>query len=150
LIVDGLSSDEIRLPMSISHWTQQFLVNMLTLESTMTMEGLDLACTDDLLLVRTSRTATFTLERLQDPHRNESLPDLSVDRHTTESRLLTHSQSLTLECQRRRPVIKDPYRVSPNLQVLNEWMIVSSLDTVRGHITLCHGNALLRQTESIQ
>ena len=138
-IVDGLSSNEIRLPMSISHWNQQFLVNMLTLDSTMTMEGLDLAaCADDLLLLRTSRTATFTLgssssssaslECLQDAYRNESLPDLSASRHTTESRLLTHSQSLTIECQRRRPVIKDPYRLSPNLHVLNEWMIVSSLD----------------------
>lgn len=149
--------------MSISHWNQQFLVNMLTLDSTMTMEGLDLAaCADDLLLLRTSRTATFTLgsssssssaslECLQDAHRNESLPELSAGRHTTEPRWLTHSQSLTIECQRRRPVIKDPYRLSPNLHVLNEWMIVSSLDSALGHIGLRDDDPLLRRhTESIQ
>ena len=156
-IVDGLSTDEIRLPMSTSHWSQQFFVNMLTLDSTISMDELDLACGDDLLLLRTSRTATFTLgssssssssaslERPPDPHRNESLPDLSVDRHMLDSRSLTHSQSLTIDCQRRRPTIENPYLLAPNLQALNNWMIVSPHDPLLGHIGLRRDDSQLKR-----
>jgi hypothetical protein len=103
---------------------------MLTLDSDLTVEGLDLAVTDDNLQTRTSRTATFTLSSSSSSSSicsklNILTPRPSIDGHILNNRLLKHSQSLTLECQRRRPIIEDPYQVTPNLQILNDWMIVS-------------------------
>ena len=92
---------------------------MLTLDSNLTMEGLDLAVSDEILLTRTSRTATFTLGS------SSCSSEEFIENSKCEHRVLTHSQSLTIDCQRRRPIIEDPYRVSPNLQLLDDWMIVS-------------------------
>jgi hypothetical protein len=118
--------------MSISYSDKFFLFNMLTLDSNLTMEGLDLAVTDDVLHVKTSRTATFTLSSsssssssLLYSKQNQPTPRASLDAHALDHRLLKHSQSLTLECFRRRPVIEDPYQLTPNLQILDDWMIVS-------------------------
>jgi len=101
---------------------------MLTLDSNITMEGLDLAVTDDVLHTKTSRTATFTLSSSSSSscsQLNELTPRVSFDGQISGNRFLKHSQSLTLECQRRRPIIYDPYQLTPNLQILNDWMIVS-------------------------
>ncbi len=104
---------------------------MLTLNSNMTMEGLDLAIADDVLHTKTSRTATFTLSSSSSsssslcPQLNKFPPRISLDSQIPENRVLKHSQSLTLDCQRRRPIIEDPYQLTPNLQILNDWMIVS-------------------------
>jgi len=116
--------------MRISPLKQFVLLNMLTLDSDLTVEGLDLAVTDDNLQTRTSRTATFTLSSSSSSSSicsklNILTPRPSIDGHILNNRLLKHSQSLTLECQRRRPIIEDPYQVTPNLQILNDWMIVS-------------------------
>ena len=106
---------------------------MLTLDSNLTMEGLDLAVTNDVLSTKTSRTATFTLSSSSSSSSSLSLkenyrtPRASLDPRTLETRLLKHSQSLTLDCLRRRPIIEDPYQLTPNLEVLNDWMIVSLL-----------------------
>lgn len=105
---------------------------MITLDTKMTMEGLDLAGVDELLQTKTSRAATFTLSSSSSASSScskvNSLPSrISFDEKTIHNnRFIKHSQSLTLECQRRRPIIDDPYQVTPNLQVLNDWMIVSS------------------------
>jgi hypothetical protein len=105
---------------------------MLTLGSNLTMEGLDLAVSDEVLQTKSSRTATFTLSSSSSSSssslylkQNEHTPQTSIDPHILEHRILKHSQSLTLECLRRRPVIEDPYQLVPNLQILNNWMIVS-------------------------
>ncbi len=105
---------------------------MLTLDSNLTMEGLDLAIADDVIHTKTSRTATFTLSSSSSSSSscsqlNEFTPRMSYDGQITENRFLKHSQSLTLECQRRRPIIEDPYQLTPNLEILNDWMIVSLL-----------------------
>jgi hypothetical protein len=117
--------------MSISYLEKFFLINMLTLDSNITMEGLDLAISDDVLHTKTSRTATFTLSSSSSSslcsQLNEFTPRASFDDRISENRFLKHSQSLTLECQRRRPIIDDPYQVTPNLEILNDWMIVSLL-----------------------
>ena len=108
---------------------------MLTLDSNMTMEGLDLAVADEILQTKTSRTATFTLSSSSSSSAASSSSQLnlvtprpSFDGQIPHNRFIKHSQSLTLDCQRRRPVIDDPYQVTPNLQVLNDWMIVSRLE----------------------
>ena len=118
--------------MSIPSFKQFLLFDMLTLDSTMTMEGLDLAVNDEILQSRTSRTATFTLSSSSSSSSssfctqvNTRTPRPSFDGSLLQHRLLKHSQSLTIECQRRRPIIEDPYQVKPNLQLLNDWMIVS-------------------------
>ncbi len=118
--------------MSISYLEFFFLINMLTLDSNLTMEGLDLAIADDVIHTKTSRTATFTLSSSSSSSSlcsqlNEFTPRMSYDGQITENRFLKHSQSLTLECQRRRPIIEDPYQLTPNLEILNDWMIVSLL-----------------------
>lgn len=115
--------------MTISYSENFFLINMLTLNSNLTMEGLDLAITDDLMHTKTSRSATFTLSSSSSSPSclplNEFTPRASFDNHIIENRVLKHSLSLTLDCQRRRPIIEDPYQLTPNLQILNDWMIVS-------------------------
>ena len=80
-----------------------------------------------VLQTRTSRTATFTLSSSSSSIcslSNALTPRPSFDERVFDNRL-KHSQSLTLECQRRRPIIEDPYQVKPNLEILNDWMIVS-------------------------
>jgi len=125
--------------MSISYCEKFFLINMLTLNSNLTMEGLDLAVDDDILQRKTSRTATFTLSSSSSSslysQLNNFTPRPSCDCQITENRLLKHSQSLTSDCQRRRPIIEDPYQLTPNLQVLNDWMIVS-LFLLKDHYSL--------------
>jgi hypothetical protein len=109
---------------------------MLTLDTNMTVEGLDLAVNDDVLQTKTSRTATFTLSSSSSSSSSLCLqlnirtPRPSFDGHVLDNRL-KHSQSLTLECQRRRPIIEDPYQVKPNLEILNDWMIVSFILTFK-------------------
>lgn len=112
---------------------------MLTLDSIRTtMEELDLAINNDNYEQTTdTRTATFTLSSSTSSSLSSSLSILPLTplndvsaRHSFstvlfENHELKHSQSLTLECQRRRPIIEDPYKVTPNLEVLNDWMIVS-------------------------
>jgi hypothetical protein len=92
------------------------------------MEGLDLAVSDEILQTR-SRTATFTLNSSPSSSSSSQLDDFtprpSFDGQILQNRFLKHSQSLTLECQRRRPIIDDPYQLTPNLQILDDWMIVS-------------------------
>ena len=98
------------------------------------MEGLDLAGADDILQTKSSRAATFTLSSSSSASSSCSQVNLMPSRLSFDeksihnNRFIKHSQSLTLECQRRRPIIEDPYQVTPNLQVLNDWMIVSSLE----------------------
>jgi len=123
--------------MSISYCDKFILFTMLTLDSNMTMEGLDLAIPKDVLLSRTSRTASFTISSSSSSSTSSCLqqdnlpiirtPRASFDIHITENPpTLKHSQSLTLECFRRRPIIEDPYQLTPNLQVLNNWMITTT------------------------
>ncbi|CAF2596906.1 unnamed protein product [Rotaria sp. Silwood2] len=106
------------------------------------MEGLDLAIDDDVLHMKTSRTVTFTLSSSSSSSSSSSLSSLrlqqddnqengrtsraSYETKISENRILIHSQSMTLECQRRRPVIEDPYQVTPNLQILDDWMITTT------------------------
>jgi hypothetical protein len=125
--------------MSISH-CNTILFNMYTLESYTTMGGLDLAITEEILLMRTSRTATFTLSSSSSSSSSYSnlynhqhgrttttttMYSSTSNSYISEHRPLIHSQSLTLDCQRRRPTIYDPYQIIPNLQILDDWMIVS-------------------------
>ena len=114
--------------MSISLFEPFVLFKMLTFDSNLTVEGLDLAVNDEVLQTKTSRTATFTLSSSSSSslcsQLNRVTPRPSVHGILFDNRL-THSQSLTLDCQRRRPIIEDPYQVTPNLQVLDDWMIVS-------------------------
>ena len=124
---------------------------MFTIDSRTTMDELDLTVTEDILLMRSSRTATFTLSSSSSTsssysnlynhhhhllHQNglattsttmcspSSSPSSSFlsERH----RSFTHTQSLIIENQKRRPTIHDPYQLAPNLQVLDDWIIVSS------------------------
>jgi len=132
--------------MSISYYNQVYILNMFTLDSYMTMEGLDLAITEEILLMRTSRTATFTLSSSSSTssfssnlynHQNGRTTTITTTITTTmcssssttsyvsEHRPLRHSQSVMLDNQRHRPIIQDPYQLSPNLELLNNWMIVS-------------------------
>lgn len=123
---------------------------MLILDSRMTMEELDLDVTEKILL-RTSRTATFTLSssfsssssysNLYNHDNGQTLTttttttttktrtsssSTSLNSYISEHPSLLHSQSLILEGQPRRPIIHDPYQLLPNLQTLNDWMVVSA------------------------
>lgn len=98
------------------------------------MEESNLTIDEDILDAKTSRAVTFTLSSssslsslcLQQDNQQEEYPLITMfNTQTAAHRSLTHSQSLTLECQRRRPVIEDPYQLAPNLEILNDWMIVS-------------------------
>ena len=118
--------------MSLSDY---LLTNLLTLDSSRIKENFDrTVTTDEFLHEETSRTATFTLGSSSSSSSTCSLnviddddEEISHEKTKSDHRLLTHSQSLTLECQRRRPVIQDPYRISPDRQLLDDWMIVSVL-----------------------
>jgi hypothetical protein len=120
--------------MSISYY-DKLLVSTLTIDSNITRQGLDLAIPKDDLPRRASRTVTFTLSSStssssslcsqQDNQQHKPISIASFNTQISENRVLKHSQSLTLECQRRRPAIEDPYQLKPNLQILNDWMIVS-------------------------
>ncbi|CAF0891989.1 unnamed protein product [Adineta steineri] len=96
----------------------------------MTREGLDLAINqDDLPHTPSSRTVTFTLGSPTSSLSSSSLcsqQNESTSIPISEDQVLEHSQSFTLEDQRRRPVIEDPYKLSPNLEVLNDWMITTT------------------------
>lgn len=115
---------------------------MITIDSRTTMDELDLTVTEDILLMRSSRTATFTLSSSSST--SSSYSNLYNHHHqlhqnglTTPSsspsnsflsehhRSFTHSQSLIIGNQKRRPTIHDPYQLAPNLQVLDDWIIVS-------------------------
>lgn len=124
--------------MSLSHWNSYFLVNLITLNSTMKMNVMDSQTVDDEddddHLSKSPTQVTFTLgsplsssksslHSYQDVYRKQSLPELNSD----DRRPLNHSQSMPIDYQRRRPLIEDPYQVAPNLQILNDWMIVSRL-----------------------
>lgn len=107
---------------------------MLMLDLNMTMEALDLAIDDDVFSTRTSRAVTFTLSSSASSTSLHSQEDNKPGEPKTfelftkprlESRQLTHSQSVTLECQRRRPTIQDPYQIAPDLEMLDDWMKVS-------------------------
>jgi hypothetical protein len=103
------------------------------------MEELDLAIDEEILLMRTSRTATFTLSSSSSTssswsnlynHQNGQttttmMCSSSTESYVLEQRSCIHSQSLTFDNQRRRPTIQDPYQLMPNLEILNDWMIVS-------------------------
>lgn len=127
--------------MSVSHYNNIYLLNLLTFDSCATMEGLDLAINNDIVLMRTSRTATFTLSSSsssssscsdlynnQNGHKSKmtTICSSSSQSYATSKQPLLHSQSLTLDNHRQRPTIHDPYQLSSNLQILNDWMIVSS------------------------
>ena len=105
--------------------------HLLTLDSSQPNDRCDSTRTTD-----ETRIATFTLGSSSSSssstcslNRLDELPPSTTKSEQGEHRLLTHSQSLTLECQRRRPVIEDPYRISPDRQLLDDWMIVSVRST---------------------
>ncbi|CAF3443443.1 unnamed protein product [Rotaria socialis] len=107
------------------------------------MEELDLAIDEEVALMRTSRTATFTLSSSSSSSSSSSCSNLynnnqngrtskttticslSSKSYISENHPLLHSQSLMLDNQRHRPAIHDPYQLSSNLQLLDNWMIVS-------------------------
>lgn len=106
------------------------------------MEGLDLTIAEEILLMRSSRTATFTLSSSSSSsslcsnlfhHQNGQTTTTTTTTTTTmystsyisEHHSYRHSQSLIFDNQRRRPTIHDPYQLAPNLQILDDWMIVS-------------------------
>ncbi|CAF2325645.1 unnamed protein product [Rotaria sp. Silwood2] len=107
------------------------------------MKELDLAFDEDIFHRRTSRTPTFTLSSSSSA--SSSCSNLSNNQngrtskttttstytsssnsYSSEKRLLIHSQSLMLDNQRQRPTIYDPYKLSSNLQILNDWMITTT------------------------
>jgi hypothetical protein len=116
---------------------------MLTINSRTPMDGLDLTITEDILLMRSSRTATFTLSSSSSTssscsnlynHQNgrtttttttTKMCSSSSNSYVSEHRSFTHSDSLTYDHHKRRPTIQDPYQLAPNLQILDDWMIVS-------------------------
>jgi hypothetical protein len=112
---------------------------MFTFNSCKTREGLDLTIAEEILLMRSSRTATFTLSSssfssssCSNLYNHQSgrtttttMCSSSSNSYVSEHRPFIHSQSLILNNQRRRPTIHDPYQLAPNLQILNDWMIVS-------------------------
>ncbi len=115
---------------------------MLTIDSRTTMEGLDLNMNEDILLMRSSRTATFTLSSSSSTslscsnlynHPNGRTTTSSTvcsslsNSYVSEHRSFMHRESLNYDSQKRRPKIHDPYQLAPNLQVLDDWMIVSLL-----------------------
>ena len=89
---------------------------MLTLNSRTTMDELDLNITEDILLMRTSRTATFTLNS------SASYSNTFVSQRRQS---FIHRQTISINKQKRRPTIHDPYELISNLHTLNDWMIVS-------------------------
>ncbi|CAF3615927.1 unnamed protein product [Adineta steineri] len=129
---------------------------MFTFNPFTTMEGLDLAISDEIIHAKTSRRPTFTLSSSSSSssssfssttnlleHHYERKTTITTTTTTTttstmmcssslankfisEHRPLTHSQSLTLDNQRRRPIIHDPYQLSPNHDILNNWMITTT------------------------
>lgn len=135
------------------HWFLFSLLpipTMLTIDTRTTMDELDLSVTEDILLMRSSRTATFTLSsssstsssysNLYNHHHHLHQNGLATTSTTMCSpssspsnsfvserhRSFTHTQSLIIENRKRRPTINDPYQLAPNLQVLDDWIIVSS------------------------
>lgn len=101
---------------------------MLTLNSHKIMDELDLNISEDILLMRSSRTATFTLSSsLSSSYSN--IYDHS-NMITTSNRCV-HSQSIRINNRQRRPTIHDPYQLIVNLQALNDWMIVSFSHLIR-------------------
>ena len=120
---------------------------MLTIDSRTTMEGLDLTINEDILLMRSSRTATFTLSSSSSTssscsnlfnHPNgrttttttataTTVCSSSSNSYVTEHHSFIHRESFSYDSQKRRPTIHDPYQLAPNLQVLDDWMIVSLL-----------------------
>jgi len=116
---------------------------MLTFDSCATMEGLDLTIAEEILLMRSSRTATFTLSSSSSEtsscsnlynHENvrtTTMYSSSTNSYVSKHRSFIHSESLTFDNQRRRPTIHDPYQLAPNLQILNNWMIVSFFQFAR-------------------
>ncbi|CAF3366537.1 unnamed protein product [Rotaria socialis] len=129
--------------MSVSRYNNFYLLNILTFNSHATMEELDLAIDEEVALMRTSRTATFTLSSSSSSSSSSSCSNLynnnqngrtskttticslSSKSYISENHPLLHSQSLMLDNQRHRPAIHDPYQLSSNLQLLDNWMIVS-------------------------
>jgi hypothetical protein len=117
------------------------LFNMPTLPSCPTIEGLGFSIAEEILLMRTSRTATFTLSSSSSSssysnlynHQNgqtstkkpTSMYSSSSNSYYSKPESLRHSQKVTLDNQRRRPTIHDPYQIVPNLEILNDWLIVS-------------------------
>lgn len=119
---------------------------MITLNSCTTMDELDLTVSEDILLMRSSScTATFTLSSLSSTsssytnlynhhlqHQNGRSATMCSSTSPTNSflsehhRSFSHSQSIMIENRKRRPTIHDPYQLAPNLQVLDDWIIVSS------------------------
>ena len=109
---------------------------------TLTMDELDLTVSEDILLMRSSRTATFTLSsssstsssytNLYHHHQNDRTAMMYSSSSPTNSflsehhRSFTHSQSIMIDNRKRRPTIHDPYQLAPNLQILDDWMIVSA------------------------
>ncbi|CAF1220031.1 unnamed protein product [Adineta ricciae] len=100
---------------------------MCTSDTKMTREGLDLAINDEHLPRKSSRTVTFTLGSPTSSSRSslcsQENDSTSFETPTEEQRILQHSESCTLEDSRRRPLIEDPYQLTPNLQILDDWMI---------------------------
>ncbi|CAF1220050.1 unnamed protein product [Adineta ricciae] len=103
---------------------------MCTSDTKMTREGLDLAINDEHLPRKSSRTVTFTLGSPTSSSRSslcsQENDSTSFETPTEEQRILQHSESCTLEDSRRRPLIEDPYQLTPNLQILDDWMIIDS------------------------
>lgn len=99
------------------------LVNMRFLHSSSSMDDIDCSLAENLLL-RTSHTKTFTLTSSYSTNlfNHQTTTSTSTSFH---SRTLSHSHSLVLSDRPRRPTIENPYELLPNLQTLNDWMIVS-------------------------
>jgi hypothetical protein len=105
------------------------------------MEELDRTIAEEMLLRRSSRTATFTLSSSSSASSScSNLYNHQNGRTTTsttmcsssssyslisEHRTFLGSQSMLFGNQKRRPTIHDPYQLLPNLQILDDWMIVS-------------------------
>ena len=119
---------------------------MFAFDSCTTIEGLDLTISEDILLMRSSRTATFTLSSSSSTsssysnlynHQNVQTTTTTTTMFSSSNsyvsehrRSFTHSQSFIIDNQKRRPTIHDPYQLTPNRQVLNDWMIVSLLEDI--------------------
>lgn len=120
--------------MSRSETNSFDLIKMRFLQSSASVDDLDYTRAENLLL-RTSRTTTFTLTSsyssvynhqtttttTNDMYKSTSSKDF-ISEHST----LFRSHSLVLNDRPRRPTIANPYELLPNLQTLNDWMIVSA------------------------
>ncbi|UJR13845.1 hypothetical protein I4U23_000856 [Adineta vaga] len=128
--------------MSICHYDKLILFSMCTFNSNMTREGLDLAINDENLPTRSSRTVTFTLGSPTSSSTSslcsQENDQISFETPTKENRVHQHSESCTLECPRRRPLIEDPYQLTPNLQILDDWMITTTGKS-RRELSEAHG-----------